>query len=97
MAGGSGADSMLHFYLKMGGNETKLCRKMKQMQRAHFGSMRRKCDTCGGLATSVGGRVPPERGKEGDDVSWSGVNLIRPKNEENPRDRFNYYKWMVKI
>jgi hypothetical protein len=47
-----------------------------------FGSMRRKCDTCGGLATSVGGRAPPARGKRGDDVSWSGVNLIRSENEK---------------
>jgi hypothetical protein len=40
-----GADSMLQFWLKRGGDGTKHCRKMKRRQRAHLGSMGRKRDT----------------------------------------------------
>jgi hypothetical protein len=42
---GGGADSMLQFRLKRGGNGTKCCQKMKQRQWAHLGSMGRKRDT----------------------------------------------------
>jgi hypothetical protein len=35
--------------------------------------------------TSVGREAAPGRGKRGDDASWTDVNLIGPKNEENPR------------
>jgi hypothetical protein len=51
----------------------------------------------GGVATSTEGGAAPGRGKEGDDASWTDANLTRPKHEENPRGRFNCYKWMVKI
>jgi hypothetical protein len=51
----------------------------------------------GGVATSVGGEAAQGRGKGGDDVSWAGANFIGPKNEENPRGRFSWYKWTVKI
>jgi hypothetical protein len=49
------------------------------------------------MATSTGGKVAPERGKRGDDASWTDVNLTRPKNEENKCGQFNYYKWTMKI
>jgi hypothetical protein len=51
----------------------------------------------GGMATSAGGEPAPERGKGEDNTSWTDVNLIGPKNEENPHDQFSCYKWMVKI
>jgi hypothetical protein len=50
-----------------------------------------------GVTTSVGGEVTPGRGKRGDDISWADTNIIEPKNEENPRDRFSCYKWIVEI
>jgi hypothetical protein len=40
-----GADSMLQFQLKRGGDRTKRCRKMKQRQQARLGSIERKRDT----------------------------------------------------
>jgi hypothetical protein len=39
------AGSMLEFWLKRGGDGTKRCRKMKRMQQAYLGLMRRKCNT----------------------------------------------------
>jgi hypothetical protein len=33
----------------------------------------------GGVATLAIGEAAPERGKGGDDASWTDVNLIRPK------------------
>jgi hypothetical protein len=36
----------------------------------------------GGVATSAGGEVAPERGKGGDNASWADANLIGPKNEK---------------
>jgi hypothetical protein len=51
----------------------------------------------GGMATSAGGEAAPERGKGEDNTSWTDVNLIGPKNKENPHDQFSCYKWMVKI
>jgi hypothetical protein len=50
-----------------------------------------------GMTTSSGGETTSGRGKGGDDVSWVDVNLTGPKNQENPRRRFNCYKWTVKI
>jgi hypothetical protein len=47
---------------------------------------------CGGVATSAEGEAAPGRGKGGDDVSWADANLTGPKNEENTRSRFNYFK-----
>jgi hypothetical protein len=47
--------------------------------------------------TSVVGEVAPVRAKGGDDTSWADVNLSGQKNKENPRGRFSYYKWTVKI
>jgi hypothetical protein len=38
-----GADSMLRFRLKRGGDGMKHCRKMKRRQRARLGSMGSKC------------------------------------------------------
>jgi hypothetical protein len=43
-AGGGGADSMLQFQLEREGDGMNHCWKMKQRQRAHVGSMGRKCD-----------------------------------------------------
>jgi hypothetical protein len=51
----------------------------------------------GGVTTSVGGEVALRRRKEGDDANWTNTNFTGPKNKENPRDRFSYYKWMMKI
>jgi hypothetical protein len=50
-----------------------------------------------GMAMSVEREAAPGRGKRGDDASWADTNLTEPKNEENQRGRFSYYKWMVKI
>jgi hypothetical protein len=44
VACGAGADSMLQFWLKMGGNGTKRYQKMKRRQGACLGSMGRKRD-----------------------------------------------------
>jgi hypothetical protein len=45
VVGGNSADSMLRFRLERGGDRMKHCWKMKRRQRAHLGSMGRKCDT----------------------------------------------------
>jgi hypothetical protein len=50
-----------------------------------------------GVTMSTRGEMALRRGKRGDDASWADVNLTRLKNEENLRDRFNWYKWTVKI
>jgi hypothetical protein len=52
---------------------------------------------CGGVTTLARGEVAPGSGKGGDDPSSADANLTEPKNKENPRDRFSWYKWMVKI
>jgi hypothetical protein len=44
IAYGGGADSMLYFQLKRGGDGIKCCQKMKRRQRAHLDLMRRKRD-----------------------------------------------------
>jgi hypothetical protein len=49
------------------------------------------------MMMSIGGEATPGREKRGDDDSWAGANLIGPNNEENLRDRFNCYKWTMKI
>jgi hypothetical protein len=41
---------------------------------------------------SVEGEASPERRKGGDNDSWIDANFIRPKNKENSRDRFSWYK-----
>jgi hypothetical protein len=51
----------------------------------------------GGVATSIGGEEAPGRGKGGDGTSWANTNFTGLKNKENPYDRFNCYKWTVKI
>jgi hypothetical protein len=51
----------------------------------------------GSVMTTVGGEVAPRRKKGGDDDSWADANLTGSKNEENPRGRFSWYKWTVKI
>jgi hypothetical protein len=45
VASGGGADSILQFRLERRGDGMKHCRKMKQRQRAHLGSMGTKRDT----------------------------------------------------
>jgi hypothetical protein len=45
VVGDGGADLMLRFRLEMEDDGTKHCWKMKQRQRAHLGSIERKCDT----------------------------------------------------
>jgi hypothetical protein len=52
---------------------------------------------CGGVMMSARGEATPRRGKGGDNSSGADANLTGPKNEENPRGRFNWYKWMVNI
>jgi hypothetical protein len=47
---------------------------------------------CDGMMTSVGGEAAPRRRKGGDDASWASANLTGPKNKENSRDRFSWYK-----
>jgi hypothetical protein len=51
----------------------------------------------GDMTTLTGGGVTPGGGKGGDDASWVDPNLTGLKNEENPHDRYNWYKWTVKI
>jgi hypothetical protein len=46
---------------------------------------------CGGVMTSTGGEVAPERKKGGDNVSWADVNLTGSKNKKNSRNRFSCY------
>jgi hypothetical protein len=64
VAGDGGADSMLQFRLKKGGDGTKRCRKMKRRQRANLISMGRKRDArqCGDI-----GRT---RGDTGEGKGW---------------------------
>jgi hypothetical protein len=45
VADGGGVDSILRFQLKMGGDGTKCCRKMRWRQRACLGYIERKRDT----------------------------------------------------
>jgi hypothetical protein len=59
--------------------------------------MRRKRDTERRHDDVGQRRGGTEEGKGGDDVSWADANLIGPKNEENPRGRFSWYKLTVKI
>jgi hypothetical protein len=47
---------------------------------------------CGGVTTLATGEAALGRRKEVDDASWTNANLTGPKNEENLRDQFNYYK-----
>jgi hypothetical protein len=94
VADGSGADSMLQFQLKRGGDGIKHCQKMKRRQRAHLGYMGRKCDTtrqCGDIDRR---RCGTGEGKPqgGEDTSWADTNRTRLKNEKNPRGRFSCYK-----
>jgi hypothetical protein len=44
------------------------------------------------MATLARREAPLERGKGGDDASWTNVNLIGTKNEENSSGPFNCYK-----
>jgi hypothetical protein len=50
-----------------------------------------------GVMTSARDEAASRRGKGRDNDSWAGENLTGPKNKENQRARFNWYKWMVKI
>jgi hypothetical protein len=49
------------------------------------------------MMMSIGGEVPPGRGKGVDNISWADTNLNRPKNEENLYGQFSCYNWTVKI
>jgi hypothetical protein len=56
VADGGDAGSMLQFWLERGGDKTKYCQKMKQIQQTHFGYMRKKCDMaqqCGDIDATV--------------------------------------------
>jgi hypothetical protein len=52
---------------------------------------------CDGVTMSIGGEAVPMRGKERDDAGWVHMDFTGLKNKENARDRFNCYKWMLKI
>jgi hypothetical protein len=79
VVGSGGADSILIFQLKRGGNGTKYCRKLNRRQRAHLSSIGKKHDR---MMTLARGEVPPGRGKGGDDTSQAKVNLTEPKNKK---------------
>jgi hypothetical protein len=68
--GGDGADSMLRFQLKRGGDRKKCCRKMKRRQRAHFDSMGKKYDM-------AWRRRPEERRHRGGEREEMLVGLTR--------------------
>jgi hypothetical protein len=38
------------------------------------------------------GETTLRKGKRGNEVSWADVNLTGPKNKENTRGRFGWYK-----
>jgi hypothetical protein len=78
VAGGGGADLMIRFRLKRGGDGTKHCRKKKRRHSELIlapqeGSVIR----CSVVVTSAEGVTSLSRGKVGDDVSWVGVNLTK--------------------
>jgi hypothetical protein len=53
-----GADSMLRFLLEKEDDGMKHCQEMKRRQRAHLGSMGRKCEMvrrCGDVGRRIGG------------------------------------------
>jgi hypothetical protein len=68
----------------MGSDRTKHCRKMKQRQRSHLGQWKESVTQRDDVMMSVGGEVTLRRGKGGDDVSLTDMNLTKPKNKENP-------------
>jgi hypothetical protein len=88
---------MLQFQFERGGDGTKRYWKMKWRQRAHLGSMGRKCDTVR-WHDDVGrrrGGTEEEKGRrrcqlDKHESYWA-------ENEENLYIRFSWYKWMVKI
>jgi hypothetical protein len=47
------------------------------------------------VKTSAGGEATSGRGKGEDDTSCVDANLTWPKNEENLRGRFSWYKWIA--
>jgi hypothetical protein len=49
------------------------------------------------ITTSTGGEATTGRGKGGDNANWADMNFTGPKNKENPRSQFSWYKWTVKI
>jgi hypothetical protein len=66
VASSGDVDSMIRFQLKRGGVMMKHYRKIKQRQRAHLGSMRRKCD------------MTQQHG----DVGWSRDDIGEGQREE---------------
>jgi hypothetical protein len=64
----------------------------KAGQRARLSSTERKRDTAR-LCDDIGQRRGGTREEKGrDNASWADANLTGPKNEENPHDRFSWYK-----
>jgi hypothetical protein len=90
VGGGSGADSMLRFWIERRGDEMKHCRKMKRRHRACLNSMGRKHDTTYGVISRRRGGTGEGNGE--DNISWANVNLTGPKNKENSHGQFSYYK-----
>jgi hypothetical protein len=78
VAGGGGANSILHFQLEMRGDGTKRSQKMKQSQRAHVGSMGSKRDTACRHGDVGRRRGSTGEGKGGDHASWANATLTRP-------------------
>jgi hypothetical protein len=51
----------------------------------------------GGVTMSAREEAALRREKGVDDIDWADANLTGQKNGENPRGRFSWYKYMVKI
>jgi hypothetical protein len=70
---------MLWFQLERGGDGLKHYWKMKQMQRAHLASMRKKHDTTQWRGDAGQRRGGTEEEKGGDNASWDDANLTGQK------------------
>jgi hypothetical protein len=94
-----GADLMLHFHLERRGDGVKHALPEDEAETTSLflvqwtGSMTR----CSDVTASARREAALGKRKGGDDTSWADTNLIRPKNNENPRSRFSCFKWMMKI
>jgi hypothetical protein len=82
---------MLWFRVERGSGGMKCCRKMmREGSKLVWAQWEESVTRCDDMVMTARGEATPERGKRGDNVSWADANITRPKNEENPHDRFNY-------